>query len=56
MQGMDIPENLTIKVPYQVVETGETVYVERNARAAMQEAQDKVRACQEVAARLEAGE
>jgi hypothetical protein len=54
--GMDIPENLTIKVPYTVVETGATVFVERNARIALQEAQDKVRTCEMIVRQLETEE
>lgn len=53
---MDIPENLTIKVPYTVVETGATVFVERNARIALQEAQDKVRTCEMIVRQLETEE
>lgn len=46
MWCMNIPDTLTIKLPYTIQETGKKVYVERNALAALREAQDKVRACE----------
>lgn len=52
---MEIPDNLTIKIPYQVAETGETVYITTNAKEALQECQQEINKWAAIISRIEAG-
>lgn len=52
---MEIPDNLTIKIPYQVAETGETVYIPTNAKEALQECQQEINKWAAIISRIEAG-
>ena len=48
-------ENLTINIPYQVAETGETVYIPTNAKEALDECQAEINKWAAIISRIEAG-
>lgn len=48
-------ENLTINIPYQVAETGETVYIPTNAQEALDECQAEINKWAAIISRIEAG-
>lgn len=52
---MEIPDDLTINIPFQVAETGETVYVPTNAKEAVAGCQSEINKWAAIISRIEAG-